>query len=175
MSGPESWATELVESAMGQLPRGVVGYAILTTGGTQRGLAAHLGVSTRTVERWMAYEGHRSGQARNPAHSPYWQELQDLADEARWNAALDRLEEGDWTFESDGAEVYDDSADAPDGPRNARSVDGPVADTSWIAALRSGTPAAQVGEMLGRALAQSYGMPEYALHFTSIDGLTAHL
>jgi hypothetical protein len=143
--------------------------ALEATGGS-RALAAELGVSQRTVQRWAAYDSGSGAQARNPDRSPQRDELRAMADVQRQQKALDRLGEMS-SFDTDEAEVESVSR----GDRNdegTRHAQGSGLDMKpVVAAFRSGAPMSAVGEAFSAALGASYGLPA-TVQITGVEGLS---
>jgi hypothetical protein len=138
--------------------------------GSTRELAAELGVTQRTVQRWAAYERGEGHQARNPARSAKAGDIRAMADVERRERALDRLENMT-AFDSESADVNYMTEDGRDeGARHARSV-APLNLRPVVELYRQNAPMAEVGAAFASALGASYGLPD-GLVISNIEGLS---
>lgn len=148
--------------------------ALEAVGGSTRTLAAEMGVSQRTVQRWAAYERGEAGkEARNPERSPMAGEIRAMADAQREERALERLDNMR-AFESDSADVnYEDEDGEDEGARRAQTMAAPLNLRPVTELFRQGGSRAEVGAAFARALGDSYGLPA-SLVISNVEGLVLH-
>jgi hypothetical protein len=134
-------------------------------------LAEELGVTRRTVQRWLKFEQGAGGEARNPAASGKARDIRALADAEREARAIEALSEAE-EFDTDSVDVNyltDDGED--EGARHAQTMVGKLNLQDTINLYRSGAPMADVGRAFANALGASYGLPD-GIVISQIHGLT---
>jgi hypothetical protein len=139
-----------------------------SVGGSTRTLAEELGVSQRTVQRWLKFEAGAGGEGRNPATSAKAGDIRAMAQSEREARALEALEDMS-EFETDSVDVDYEGEDQ--GARRAQTMAAPLDLRQTLNLYRSGAPMADVGRAFAGALGESYGIPS-ALNISQIHGLT---
>jgi len=140
-------------------------WAVEYAGGT-RALATELGVSIRTVQRWLKFESG-VGEGRNPQRSPQAGPLGAMAQAAKDEAALDALAEADELYvEADDVEL--EYAGHDEGTRQVPQELMPD-DRVWIELYRAGDRQA-AAESFATAILEARGIPT-ALTVTDIGAV----
>jgi hypothetical protein len=141
-----------------------------SVGRSTRTLADELGVTQRTVQRWLKFEQGAGGEGRNPSKAAKAGDIRAMADaerEARAIARLSNVEE----FDSDSADVEAVSSGDDEGARHAQTMAAPLDLKATMSLYRSGAPMHEVGRAFAYALETSYGIDD-TLRITEIHGLT---
>lgn len=143
--------------------------ALQAVGGSTRELAAELGVSQRTVQRWAKFEAGAGGEGRNPERSPQARELKAMADSEREARAMERLAD----FEEFEADLDVEYEGRDEGAREGRTYAAPLDLHPVVRLAQQGASRAEIGAAFANAIKASYGLPA-ALDITNIDHLLLH-
>lgn len=144
--------------------------ALEAVGGSTRELAAELGVSQRTVQRWGRFESGRGGEGRNPERSPQAGELKAMADVQRDARALEHLAAME-AFEADLDVNYEDEDGEDEGARKGQTMVAPLNLRPVVRMAQEGASRADVGAAFAAALGASYGLPA-SLVISNIEHLS---
>lgn len=165
---PEQAMYSAIDQAARQLAPGSgsdARWAVEYAGGT-RALATELGVSIRTVQRWLKYESGQ-GEGRNPQRSPQAGPLNAMAQAAKDEAAMQALAEAEEIYvEADDVDL--EYAGHNEGTRQIPPESMPD-DREWIELFRAGDRVA-AAQSFTSAMLEARGIPT-ALTVTGIGAV----